>query len=71
MIYFYWVMGVLLALFGLPALVFFVLYLATGEDGCQHRARFFFQWTRLFGLLTFNVAIWRHVITGFWVLFFP
>lgn len=71
MVVFYWVMGVLLALTALPSAFFFALYLASGEAGCQRRAVAFFRWAKLFGLLTFNVAIWRHVILGFWSIFFP
>ena len=36
---FYWIAGILLALTALPSAFFFVLYLMSGEDGCQRRDR--------------------------------
>lgn len=70
MIIFYWVMGSLVVLTALPSLLYFLLFLVTGEDGCRVRAARFFQWTKVFGLLFFNVGIWGHVVVSLWRIWF-
>jgi hypothetical protein len=67
---FYWVMGSLVAITALPSLIFFLLYLATGEDGARERAARLFQWTKVFGLTFFNVGIWGHVVVGLYHIWF-
>jgi hypothetical protein len=62
MIVFYWVAGILLALTALPSAFFFVLYIVSGEDGCQRRATMFYRWAALVALTTFNIVIFKHVI---------
>jgi hypothetical protein len=69
MVVFYWIMAALLAVSTASALLFFVLHLSTGEEVPRQRAVASFRWVKAFALLTFNVAIWRHVVLGFWALF--
>jgi hypothetical protein len=64
MIVFYWVAGVAIALTAVPALLYFVAYVTTGEDGCQRRALIFYRWALTLALASFNIAIFRHVIGG-------
>jgi hypothetical protein len=63
---FYWVMGVLIIGTLAPAAMYFVLYLVTGEPGCDRRARGFWAASRVFALLGFNVLVWGHVVHGLW-----
>jgi hypothetical protein len=58
----YWVSGILLALTALPSAFFFLLYIMSGEDGCQRRAVAFYRWAALVALATFNIVIFKHVI---------
>jgi len=66
MIIFYWVMGTLTVGTFAPSVVFILLYGITGEDGCLRRARSFFNWAKLFGLMGFNIGIWGHVVVALW-----
>jgi hypothetical protein len=59
---FYWIAGILLALTALPSAFFFVLYIMSGEEGCQRRAAAFYRWAALVALTTFNIVIFKHVI---------
>lgn len=68
MVVFWWVMGVLFALTAVPTVLYFVLYITTGEEGCERRYKAFYRWALLIFMLTFNITIWRHVILGFWAL---
>lgn len=63
---FYWVMGVLIVGTLTPAVLYWVLYFATGEPACERRARGFWMASRVFALLGFNVLVWGHVVYGLW-----
>ncbi len=68
MIVFYWIAGIALALTGLPAALFFVLYIATGEEVPHQRALMFYRWFASLFLLTFNLLIWRHIVATIWLI---
>ncbi len=70
MTYFYWTMAVLTISTFIPSAFFMVLYAATGEDGCLRRARAFWGFAKLFGLVGFNVGVWGHVLIGLWSVIF-
>lgn len=60
----FWVSGVLLVLTALPAALFFVLHISTGEPVPLARAKAFFHWTVVVFLGTFDIAIFTKVIQG-------
>ena len=60
----FWVSGVLLVLTALPAALFFVLHISTGEPVPLARARAFFHWAVVVFLGTFDIAIFTKVIQG-------
>ena len=60
----FWVSGVLLVLTALPAALFFVLHISTGEPVPLVRARAFFHWAVVVFLGTFDIAIFTKVIQG-------
>ena len=62
---FYWIVGVLLAVLGFTAAFNFALYLSTGEPVPQERARRFGRHTTLVALTSFNIVLFKHVITTF------
>jgi len=65
----FWVGGVLLALTALPAALFFVLHLASGEPVPLARAKAFYHWAVVVFLGTFDIAIFTKVVQGillFW-----
>ncbi len=69
MTWLFWVGGVLLVLTALPAAVFFVLHLSTGEPVPLARAKVFYHWAVVVFLGTFDIAIFTKVIQGimlFW-----
>jgi hypothetical protein len=68
--FFYWTMGVLIVGTLLPSVVFFTLYLLTGNDAHGSRAKTWWAFTRLFALSGFNLLIWGHVIVGLWQIWF-
>jgi hypothetical protein len=70
MTYFYWTMAVLTIATFIPSAFFMILYAATGEDGCLRRAKTLWGYTKLFGLLGFNIGVWGHVLVGLWGLIF-
>lgn len=70
MIVFYWVMGLILVGTLAPALLYFVLYLVTGEREAERRGRAFWNATRVFILLGFNTLVWGHVLVGLWGIWF-
>jgi hypothetical protein len=70
MTYFYWTMAVLTIATFIPSAFFMILYAATGEDGCLRRAKALWSYSKLFGLLGFNIGIWGHVLVGLWNLIF-
>jgi hypothetical protein len=70
MTYFYWTMAVLTVATFIPSAFFMILYAATGEDGCLRRAKALWSYSKLFGLLGFNIGIWGHVLVGLWNLIF-
>ena len=62
---FYWAAGVLLAALALTAAFNFMLYLSTGEPVPQERARRFGRHTTLVALTSFNIVLFKHVVTTF------
>jgi hypothetical protein len=70
MTYFYWTMAVLTIATFIPSAFFMILYAATGEDGCLRRAKALWGYSKLFGLLGFNIGVWGHVLVGLWNLIF-
>lgn len=64
MIVMFWIGGVALAALALPALLFFGLYLATGEDVPLQRSRLLWRWVQVVGLGTFDIAIFTRVVQG-------
>ena len=70
MTYFYWTMAVLTIATFIPSAFFMILYAATGEDGCLRRAKARWGYSKLFGLLGFNIGVWGHVLVGLWNLIF-
>jgi hypothetical protein len=70
MTYFYWTMAVLTIATFIPSAFFMILYAATGEDGCLRRAKALWSYSKVFGLLGFNIGIWGHVLVGLWDLIF-
>jgi hypothetical protein len=70
MTYFYWMMAVLTIVTFIPSAFFMILYAATGEDGCLRRAKALWGYSKLFGLLGFNIGVWGHVAVGVWNLIF-
>jgi hypothetical protein len=70
MTWFYWTMAVLTVTCFIPSAFYLVLFAATGEEGCMRRAKSFWGFAKLFGLIGFNVGIWGHVLVALWGLFF-
>jgi hypothetical protein len=68
--YFYWVMGVAIVGTLVPSVFYLVLYATTGEPECARRARAFWNVSRVFTLLGFNLLIWGHVVWGLWGIWF-
>jgi hypothetical protein len=60
----FWVSGVLLVLTALPAALFFVLHISTGEPVPLARAKAFSHWAVVIFLGTFDIAIFTKVIQG-------
>ena len=67
---FYWLMAVVIVGTFIPSVLFFGLYAVTSEVACLNRARAFWNVTRVFSLLGFNILIWGHVVVGLWRLGF-
>ena len=67
---FYWLMGILLVGTVAPSALYFVLYLVTGEDACNRRARVMWNVARVFTLFGINLLIWGHVAVGLWRIWF-
>lgn len=67
---FYWLMGVLIVGTVAPSALYFVLYLVTGEDACNRRARVLWNVARVFTLFGINLLIWGHVAVGLWQIWF-
>ena len=67
---FYWVTTVVIVGTFIPSVLYFVLYAVTREIACLHRARAFWNFTRVLSLLGVNVLIWGHVVVGLWRIWF-
>jgi hypothetical protein len=67
---FYWLMGILIVGTVAPSALYFVLYLVTGEDACNRRARVLWNVARVFTLFGINLLIWGHVAVGLWQIWF-
>jgi hypothetical protein len=65
---FLWFAGILLVLTAAPALLFFVLHLATGEAVPLARAKAFWRWAVVVVLGTFDIAIFTRVFQGLWAI---
>ena len=64
--YLFWVASALLAVTGLPALVYFVLSIFTDEPVATRRARTFYHWFVVVLLGSFNVIIFTHIGKTLW-----
>ena len=60
----FWIGGVLLALTGGAAALFFALHISTGEAVPLARAKAFYRWSVVVVLGTFNLWIFGRVIAG-------
>lgn len=67
---FYWLMGILIVGTVAPSALYFVLYLVTGEEACNRRARVLWNVARVFTLFGINLLIWGHVAVGLWQIWF-
>ncbi len=67
---FYWLLGILIVGTVAPSALYFVLYLVTGEDACNRRARVLWNVARVFTLFGVNLLIWGHVAVGLWQIWF-
>lgn len=67
---FYWVMSVLIVGTFVPSVLFLMIYAATGRHEAMARARGFWNFTRVFALLGFNILIWGHVVWGLYEVWF-
>ncbi len=68
--YFYWTMVGLIASTLLPSLLFFLLYLASGNPDHGRRAAGLWTTTRVLSLFGFNILIWGHVGVALWAIWF-
>jgi hypothetical protein len=68
MTFFYWFMVVVILGTFLPSVLFFVLYVITGDDDHAKRAKGLWTVSRLFTLFGLNILIWGHVIMALWQL---
>jgi hypothetical protein len=68
MVVFYWVMGVLVVGTFAPSVLYFLLYLVTGENSCADRARTLWNITGVFAMLGLNLLIWGHLVVALWRL---
>jgi hypothetical protein len=67
---FYWTMAILTIGTFVPSALYVGLYAATGEEGCMRRARIFWGFAKVFGLLGFNIGVWGHVAVALWQVWF-
>lgn len=65
---FYWFMALVMAATLLPSAIFMGIYVFTGADEALQRARGFWNFLRVFTLLTFNITVWGNVLVGVWQL---
>ena len=63
---FYWAMGLLIVGTLVPSIFSILLYGITGDNAWGRRASRLWGFTRMFGLLSFNILVWGHVIVGLW-----
>lgn len=59
---FYWIAFAVFLLVGVPCVLYFGSYLASGEDRLRLQAVRFFRWSSLVVLVTFNITIFRRII---------
>lgn len=64
----FWTAGVLLALTGLPALLFLALFIFTDEPVAMRRAKAFYHWFVVVLLGSFDVIIFTHIVRTLWEL---
>ncbi len=67
---FYWVMGLLVAGMFAPSVLFFAMYVVTGERTYGDRARTFWNLTGVFAMLTLNILIWGHLAVALYQIWF-
>ena len=66
--YLFWIAGIALIPLVGAMLVFFGLYLSTGEEVPKKRAVVFYRWSAVVMLGTFNIWIFTRVFQGLWAL---
>ena len=67
---FYWTMAVLILSTLAPSVLFFLLYLITGDRAHGVRARGFWTVSRVLILAGINILIWGHVLVALWQIWF-
>ena len=67
---FWWIAGIALAIAAGGATISFLLYIIQGEDRFLEVARKFKHWVIVIALLTFDIAIFKHVILTLWQMWF-
>ena len=60
----FWISGVLLLPLATATVVFFGMYIASGEDSYKARAVVFYRWSVVVVLGTFNIWIFTRVFQG-------
>lgn len=60
----FWIAGVVLALTGAAALMFYLLHIGSGEPVPLARAKALYRWCIVIVLATFNIWIFGRVIDG-------
>jgi hypothetical protein len=61
---FLWITGVMFALTAIPAVFYFVLYAARGDNVLRERAVKFYRWAALIFLATFNTVIYGNIFVA-------
>ena len=59
---FYSIALVIFLVVALPCALYFIRYLASGDDRLRMQALRFYRWSALVALTTFNISIFRHII---------
>ena len=65
----FWISGVVFTLLVVPAVIFFVLYLSTGEPVPLARAKALYRWCVVVVLGSFNIMIFTRVFQGLYAIF--
>lgn len=58
----FWIALPILLAVAVPSVVFWVRYLASGDEAQRALALRFYRWSALVVLTTFNIAIFSHIV---------